>query len=102
MVVRSLLESPLGFCNYAERFHVLLYLEERQMDVDIKRYDKHDVPMKKDNSNKKLLVLEVNSEQCSSYTVPPANEIFLFSRAELLCYVVLALIHICFVNVHRE
>ncbi|MCJ8734857.1 hypothetical protein PDJAM_G00240160 [Pangasius djambal] len=56
---KSLLESPLDFYNYTERFQVLLYLEERQMEVDIKRYDKHDVTMKKDSHNKKLLVLEV-------------------------------------------
>ncbi|KAB5567340.1 hypothetical protein PHYPO_G00231630 [Pangasianodon hypophthalmus] len=56
---KSLLESPLDFYNYTERFQVLLYLEERQMEVDIKRYDKHDVTMKKDSHSKKLLVLEV-------------------------------------------
>ncbi|XP_017324243.1 putative helicase mov-10-B.1 [Ictalurus punctatus] len=56
---KSLLESPLDFCNYTERFQHLLYLEERQMEVDIKKYDKHDVPMTKDSHNRKLLVLEV-------------------------------------------
>ncbi|XP_060788136.1 putative helicase mov-10-B.2 [Neoarius graeffei] len=56
---KSLLESPLGFHNYKDRFQVLLYLEERQMEVDIKRYDKHDVTMTMDSRNKKLLVLEV-------------------------------------------
>lgn len=67
MVVRSLLESPLDFNNYTERFQVLLYLEERQMEVDIKMYDKHDVTMKIDSFNKKLLVLEVNAVACSSF-----------------------------------
>ncbi|KAI4888968.1 hypothetical protein NFI96_014931, partial [Prochilodus magdalenae] len=56
---KSLLESPLSFQNYAERFHLLLYLEESQMHVDIKRYNKDNVTMKKDQQNKKLLVLEV-------------------------------------------
>uniref|UniRef100_A0A8C1D6B3 RNA helicase n=1 Tax=Cyprinus carpio carpio TaxID=630221 RepID=A0A8C1D6B3_CYPCA len=43
MVSRSLLQSPLGFHNYAERFDLLLYLEECQMHVDIKRYNKDQV-----------------------------------------------------------
>ncbi|KAL7828691.1 hypothetical protein SRHO_G00323250 [Serrasalmus rhombeus] len=56
---KSLLESVLSFQNYAERFHLLLYLEESQMWVDIKRYNKDDVTMERDQRNKKLLVLEV-------------------------------------------
>uniref|UniRef100_A0A8C1EWI0 RNA helicase n=1 Tax=Cyprinus carpio carpio TaxID=630221 RepID=A0A8C1EWI0_CYPCA len=40
---KSLLQSPLGFHNYAERFDLLLYLEECQMHVDIKRYNKDQV-----------------------------------------------------------
>ncbi|KAG7332537.1 hypothetical protein KOW79_004371 [Hemibagrus wyckioides] len=56
---KLLLESPLDFYNYTERFEILLYLEERQMEVDIKAYDKQDVTMKPDRHNKKLLVLEV-------------------------------------------
>uniref|UniRef100_A0A4W4DXA2 RNA helicase n=1 Tax=Electrophorus electricus TaxID=8005 RepID=A0A4W4DXA2_ELEEL len=58
-LVRSLLEAPLAFSNYAERFHLLLHLEESQMLVDIKAYDKEDVTMKQDKLNKKLLVLQV-------------------------------------------
>ncbi|XP_076845743.1 putative helicase mov-10-B.2 [Brachyhypopomus gauderio] len=56
---KALLEAPLSFSNYAERFQVLLHLEESQMMVDIKAYDKKDVTMKQDRVNKKLLVLEV-------------------------------------------
>lgn len=78
MVDRCLLESPLDFYNYTERFEVLLYLEERQMEVDIKTYDKHDVTMKIDTHNKKLLVLEVNAEQSSTFTVLSANELHFF------------------------
>uniref|UniRef100_A0A8C2FLT9 RNA helicase n=1 Tax=Cyprinus carpio TaxID=7962 RepID=A0A8C2FLT9_CYPCA len=40
---KSLLQSPLGFHNYAERFDLLLYLEECQMHVDIKRYNRDQV-----------------------------------------------------------
>uniref|UniRef100_A0A671PS43 RNA helicase n=1 Tax=Sinocyclocheilus anshuiensis TaxID=1608454 RepID=A0A671PS43_9TELE len=55
----SLLESDLSFHNYMERFDLLLYLEEDQMCLDIKRYDKNDVSMVKDHENKRLLVLEL-------------------------------------------
>uniref|UniRef100_A0A8D0DA04 RNA helicase n=1 Tax=Sander lucioperca TaxID=283035 RepID=A0A8D0DA04_SANLU len=61
---RALLESPLSWENYSERFQLLLYLEERQMEVDIKRYnipnsEKEHAVMVRDRNNKKLLVLEV-------------------------------------------
>uniref|UniRef100_A0A673GKH1 RNA helicase n=1 Tax=Sinocyclocheilus rhinocerous TaxID=307959 RepID=A0A673GKH1_9TELE len=59
VVFRSLLESDLGFHNYIERFDLLLYLEEDQMRLDIKRYNKDDVSMVKDCENKRLLVLEL-------------------------------------------
>uniref|UniRef100_A0A8D0A321 RNA helicase n=1 Tax=Sander lucioperca TaxID=283035 RepID=A0A8D0A321_SANLU len=60
----ALLESPLSWENYSERFQLLLYLEERQMEVDIKRYnipnsEKEHAVMVRDRNNKKLLVLEV-------------------------------------------
>uniref|UniRef100_A0A667Y176 RNA helicase n=1 Tax=Myripristis murdjan TaxID=586833 RepID=A0A667Y176_9TELE len=59
-----LLESPLSMENYSEKFQLLLYLEELQMDVDIKRYnipnsEKDYASMFKDHVNKKLLVLEL-------------------------------------------
>uniref|UniRef100_A0A671PPN9 RNA helicase n=1 Tax=Sinocyclocheilus anshuiensis TaxID=1608454 RepID=A0A671PPN9_9TELE len=54
---RSLL-SPLGFHNYAERFDLLLYLEECQMHVDIKRYNKDQVTLFKDY-DKRLMVLNL-------------------------------------------
>lgn len=62
---RAILESPLNWENYTERFQVLLYLEELQMEVDIKRYnipntDRGHATMSKDKTKKKLLVLEVN------------------------------------------
>ncbi|XP_008285144.1 putative helicase mov-10-B.2 [Stegastes partitus] len=61
---RALLESPLSWENYTEKFQMLLYLEELQMEVDIKRYnipndDGEYATMRQDERNKKLLVLEV-------------------------------------------
>ncbi|KAM6976888.1 putative helicase mov-10-B.1 [Aplochiton taeniatus] len=53
---KALLESPLSWDNYSKRFQLLLYLEELQMEVDIKRYNMKEAPMVRD---KRLLVLEV-------------------------------------------
>ncbi|XP_074500385.1 putative helicase mov-10-B.2 [Sebastes fasciatus] len=62
---RDVLDCPLSWENYSEKFQLLLYLEELQMEVDIKRYnipnsseEKHAV-MIRDPNNKKLLILEV-------------------------------------------
>ncbi|KAI3356934.1 hypothetical protein L3Q82_003576 [Scortum barcoo] len=60
----NLLKSPLTWENYSEKFHLLLYLEELQMEVDIRRYnipnnDRKHAVMTRDWVNKKLLVLEV-------------------------------------------
>ncbi|KAM4562218.1 putative helicase mov-10-B.2 [Odontesthes bonariensis] len=57
----TVLESPLSWENYTEKFQLLLYLEERQMEVDIRRYnipnaDNEFAVLKRD---KKLLVLEL-------------------------------------------
>ncbi|GAA6222733.1 putative helicase mov-10-B.2 isoform X1 [Lates japonicus] len=61
---RALLESPLSWENYTEKMQLLLYLEELQMEVDIKKYnipnnDREYATMVRDPVNKKLLVLEV-------------------------------------------
>ncbi|XP_029975301.1 putative helicase mov-10-B.2 isoform X2 [Salarias fasciatus] len=76
---RALLESPLSWERYSEKFQLLLFLEELQMVVDIKRYnipnDEKEDPavMYRDTVNKKLLVLEVPgvSENRPS---PPAGQ----------------------------
>ncbi|XP_029428141.1 helicase MOV-10 [Rhinatrema bivittatum] len=57
--VKSLLFSLLQFKNYNSRFQLLLHLEEIQMEVDIRRYDQTDMPMVRDQRNRRLLVLEV-------------------------------------------
>ncbi|KAJ3586909.1 hypothetical protein NHX12_013301 [Muraenolepis orangiensis] len=61
---KALLEGPLTMENYCDRFQLLLYLEEQQMLVDIKRYnipnsDGEYAPMYRDKADKKLLVLKV-------------------------------------------
>uniref|UniRef100_A0A8B9H6G8 RNA helicase n=1 Tax=Astyanax mexicanus TaxID=7994 RepID=A0A8B9H6G8_ASTMX len=51
--------EKLSPAQYAERFHLLLHLEEIQMEVDIKKYDLYNQTMTQDITNKKLLVLKV-------------------------------------------
>ena len=45
--------------TYKRRFKALLYLEEVQMEVDIRKYDLEGVTMKVYQQNKRLLMLEV-------------------------------------------
>uniref|UniRef100_A0A8C7LRI8 RNA helicase n=1 Tax=Oncorhynchus mykiss TaxID=8022 RepID=A0A8C7LRI8_ONCMY len=55
----NLLKCPLKMRNYHHRFHLLLHLEEIQMEVDIKKYDLHHQTMTQDRDNRRLLVLHV-------------------------------------------
>ncbi|XP_056886470.1 putative helicase mov-10-B.1 [Takifugu flavidus] len=57
--VRGLLQSALQMKTYSSRFHLLLHLEEIQMEVDIRKYDLYNQTMTLDQSNKKLLTLKV-------------------------------------------
>ncbi|XP_063300399.1 helicase MOV-10 [Pelobates fuscus] len=56
---RNLLFSKLQFNNYDKKFNQLLHLEEIQMEIDIRRYDKTKEEMRRDPKNKNLLILEV-------------------------------------------
>lgn len=60
-----MLENPLRWEDYVAKFQLLLYLEEQQMEVDIKRYnipnnERAEATMTRDPFNKRLLVLEVS------------------------------------------
>ncbi|KAK7145167.1 hypothetical protein R3I94_011307 [Phoxinus phoxinus] len=57
--VRRVLDTALCMKNYNERFHLLLYLEEIQMEVDIRKYDLSGKTMTLDKENKRLLILKV-------------------------------------------
>ncbi|KAK2861814.1 hypothetical protein Q5P01_001347 [Channa striata] len=57
--VKGLLNCPLKMKNYSHRFHLLLHLEEIQMEVDIRKYDLHNQTMTQDKSNRQLLRLRV-------------------------------------------
>ncbi|XP_063811452.1 helicase MOV-10 isoform X2 [Pseudophryne corroboree] len=56
---RDLMSTSLDFSNYNEKFHLLLHLEEIQMELDIRRYDQQNQKMNKDERDRRLLVLEV-------------------------------------------
>lgn len=58
-LVKGLLDAPLKMKSYAHRFHLLLHLEEVQMERDIQNYDLHNQTMTPDQLNKKLLTLRV-------------------------------------------
>ena len=55
------MESPACMRDYQTRFKGLLFFEEVQMEVDIRKYDMEDVTMKVYPANKKLLVLNVRT-----------------------------------------
>lgn len=57
--LRRVLKTELCMKIYRERFHLLLHLEEIQMEVDIKKYDLYGQTMTQDILHKKLLVLKV-------------------------------------------
>ncbi|XP_067087810.1 putative helicase mov-10-B.2 [Osmerus mordax] len=56
---QAVLEGALSRENYSHKFQVLLYLEELQMEVDIKKYNMEDQPMHFLPTNKRFLVLDV-------------------------------------------
>ncbi|KAM5180413.1 helicase MOV-10 [Mantella aurantiaca] len=56
---RNLLLSTVDFNNYNEKFHLLLHLEEIQMEIDIRRYDQKTKKMQQHPTDKRLLILDV-------------------------------------------
>ncbi|KAL3851912.1 hypothetical protein ACJMK2_015607 [Sinanodonta woodiana] len=57
--MKYLLESELEVGIYQKRFQTLMYIEEIQMEVDIRKYDMKEVTMRESKDNKKLLLLKV-------------------------------------------
>uniref|UniRef100_A0A672H426 RNA helicase n=1 Tax=Salarias fasciatus TaxID=181472 RepID=A0A672H426_SALFA len=84
---KALLESPLSWERYSEKFQLLLFLEELQMVVDIKRYnipnDEKEDPavMYRDTVNKKLLVLEVPGVSENRPSVLRGDELLVYSSS---------------------
>ncbi|KAM7006470.1 putative helicase mov-10-B.1 [Tautogolabrus adspersus] len=57
--VKRLLDSGLNMKTHSSLFHLLLHLDEIQLDKDIRKYDLFDQTMTRDKSNKKLFKLKV-------------------------------------------
>ncbi|XP_072281879.1 helicase MOV-10 [Pyxicephalus adspersus] len=57
--LRNLLLSTVNFNNYEEKFHMLLHLEEIQMEIDIRRYDQKRQEMLQDPRQRQILTLDV-------------------------------------------
>ncbi|XP_045165133.2 putative helicase MOV-10 [Mercenaria mercenaria] len=57
--LRCVLDADLDMVLYQRRFKTLLFFEEVQMEVDIRKYDMENVPMRNYSSNSRLLLLEV-------------------------------------------
>eukprot|EP00064_Thunnus_orientalis_P003812 superscaffoldBa00000326_g3823 len=83
----ALLESPLSWENYSEKFQLLLYLEELQMEVDIGRYnipnnDREHACMVRDRINKKLLILEVPGVSENRPSVLRGDQLLVYPAGE--------------------
>jgi helicase MOV-10 len=57
--IRDLVSCELNALNHREKFQLLLYVEEVQMEVDIRKYDLADVVMCEYRDNRRLLTLNV-------------------------------------------
>uniref|UniRef100_A0A7N8WQ20 RNA helicase n=1 Tax=Mastacembelus armatus TaxID=205130 RepID=A0A7N8WQ20_9TELE len=84
---RELLESPLSWERYAEKFQLLLYLEERQMEVDIRRYnipnsEREYAIMQKDRNNKRLLIMEVPGVSENRPSVLRGDQLLVYPAGE--------------------
>lgn len=82
---RGLLQCALRMKTYSSRFHLLLHLEEIQMEVDIRKYDLYNQTMTLDLSNKKLLTLTVSREDAHTITSPVFPLCCVIRKSPLWC-----------------
>uniref|UniRef100_A0A8C5MGK4 RNA helicase n=1 Tax=Leptobrachium leishanense TaxID=445787 RepID=A0A8C5MGK4_9ANUR len=87
----GLLSSNLDFNNYDKKFSLMLYLEEIQMELDIRRYDQTDQKMKPDDKNRNLLVLDVPGVAESRPSVLRGDHLFVTlseerSKSDVISY----------------
>ncbi|XP_061759269.1 putative helicase mov-10-B.1 isoform X2 [Nerophis ophidion] len=83
----ALLESPLTFGNYAAKFHQMLYLEEHQLKVDIRKYfipnsEHESVTMEKDPNNHRLLILKIPGLSENRPSVLRGDKLIVYSQNE--------------------
>ncbi|XP_052806169.1 putative helicase mov-10-B.1 [Mya arenaria] len=84
--LRSMLDCSLSIKTYTERMKILLWVEEIQMEIDIKNYDLVGVEMKLDMKTQ-LLILEVPGLAERRPSVMNCDAIDIFIHGELtVCY----------------
>ncbi|MEQ2240211.1 hypothetical protein ILYODFUR_012460 [Ilyodon furcidens] len=84
---RKVLESPLTWENYTEKFQLLLYLEELQMEFDIRRYnipndDRKYAELQRNQSNPRLLDLEVPGVSENRPSVLRGDSLLVYPQGE--------------------
>ncbi|XP_043967053.1 putative helicase mov-10-B.1 [Gambusia affinis] len=84
---KKVLESPLSWENYTEKFQLLLYLEELQMEFDIRRYnipneDREFALLKRDVNNPRLLLLEVPGVSENRPSVLRGDSLLVYPQGE--------------------
>ncbi|KAM4738304.1 putative helicase mov-10-B.1 [Anableps anableps] len=84
---RKVLESPLCWENYTEKFQLLLYLEEHQMEFDIRRYnipndERKYAELKRDPNNSRLLILEVPGVSENRPSVLRGDSLLVYPQGE--------------------
>ncbi|KAM4571551.1 putative helicase mov-10-B.1 [Fundulus diaphanus] len=84
---RTLLETPLCWENYTEKFQLLLYLEEHQMECDIRRYnipndDRAYAKLTRDSNNPRLLALEVPGVSENRPSVLRGDSLLVYPQGE--------------------
>ncbi|KAM3877119.1 putative helicase mov-10-B.1 [Diretmus argenteus] len=62
---KVMVESPLTWKNYSQKLHLLLFLEEVQLERDMKKYNMVDVPLVRDEDDTKLFLLQVSDSDAS-------------------------------------
>ncbi|TRY87279.1 hypothetical protein DNTS_028207 [Danionella cerebrum] len=83
--LQSLLETPVDFQNYTERFGLLLHLEECQMHVDIKKYNKDNITLTRDSTDKRLLILNLPGVSENRPSVLRGDHLLLTKSEEVKC-----------------
>ncbi|KAM3872357.1 putative helicase mov-10-B.1 [Diretmus argenteus] len=62
---KVMVESPLTWKNYSQKLHLLLFLEEVQLERDMKKYNMVNVPLVRDEDDTKLFLLQVSDSDAS-------------------------------------
>ncbi|XP_057673165.1 putative helicase mov-10-B.1 [Corythoichthys intestinalis] len=83
----QVLTGPLRFKNYSKRFHELLYMEEEQMQLNIRRYfipnsDNEYAIMERDPANSKLLILKVPGLSENRPSVLRGDKLLVYPQGE--------------------